>query len=298
MPMSHLSYLGNLLFTDKSGRVTVLAASDMSCDLSSSPQFYDHTMASEAPSSLNQAPVGSSPIQKRTYRYSNIAPKITASGLWTPHHNVLLENAKTVEHINSRPNVTAVFYRDPSKPPIQTVYDVVVNSLTIDIKAGEPVTWSAEFIGPRWDEVAPNGSGGLDNADAIYDGSAPMNCDKVLTWDACEVLCQRSGATSIDDIQSFSITIKNNANNIYTAASIYSPYHVRPGMQEVTGNVATFSFQAFERKYAGETITFKLGDDSWTVRVVYASPSNRGSPTSVFVSTLNFTGAGDGGVWL
>lgn len=297
--MSHLSFIGNLLFQDNSGHITVLAANDMNVDLGSTPQFYDHSMASSAPNMANAAPqYGHSPIQKKTYRYSPIAPKITASGIWAPHHNKLLESAITVPQIGSRHNVSAVFFMD-TPHPIQTIYDAVLNSLNIEIKAGEPVTWNAEFMAPAWDgsPLTPNG---LDNSvDVSAVGTAPLSSVKALTWDACEVFAHRNGATTIEDIQSFSISIKNNAQNVYT--NTLAPYHVRVGIQEVTGSITTLNFHSFEQKYGNETITFKLGDDTWKIGVVYASPSNKGAATSLFASTINFTGTSitpTDGVWL
>ena len=255
-----------------------------------------------------------SPIQKKIYRYSPFAPKITCSGLFGPNHHKLIDAAIKIPAEGARHYVTAVYFKAAANRPIQRINDAIVSSLTIEISGGEPVSFNAEFVGLSWSNTPPLG------VDAS--GIIPATSSSPLTWDMCEVIAP--GLTDDSDeatssVQSFSVNIRNNPQIVYSAAppsaispgsgivdTGLTPRAIRPGMQEVTGSVGVFNYNAFNQKF-NETITFKLlnpadkAEKRYTLGVVYAQPANHGSGGGIFVQNVSFTGTSNtnsDGVWL
>lgn len=307
MTLARKTLTGNLLFT-ANGVTTVLACTEMSCEMTSAPVFYDHTLASSAPSNYNAAPMGNiSPIQKKIHRYSPFAPKITASGIFCAGHHILMEQAIAVPGENDRPAVTAVFYRghdSGAQRPIQCISGAVISSLDIEIPAGEAVTFSVEFVGINWRNTPPAG--------VPADGVVGLTCGKALTWDRCQVI------SSLGDVQRMSLHIKNNLQIVYTGSPPsaispgtglpvigITPRAIRPGMQEVGGSISVFDFNAFDQRYGNnETIALTLKDPAddtdhkWKLGVAYAQPGNK-ADGGIFAQSVNFSGVSTDtdGVW-
>ena len=319
----------------------------MACELESKPTFYEHTLASSAPNARNAAPAGAhSPIQKKIYRYSPFAPKITCSGLFGPDHHNLIDAAIKIPDEGSRHQVTAAFFMsentDSYMYPIQRINEAVISSLTIEINGGEPVSFNAEFIGTSWQNTPPSG---VDASGVLH-----TPCGKPLTWDRCKVLTSLASSGTDAEVQNFSVNIRNNPQVVYTGftkawadagpapipgsgaptvsgANKYgilspgtgtngnaipdiglTPRAIRPGMQEVTGTIGVFAYNAFNQRFgSAETITFSLQNPTdnaikaYKLGVTYAQPSNHGSGAGIFVQNVSFTGVANSstdGTWV
>lgn len=289
---AHRSFTGSLILRDRSsGSILPCLCHDMSCDLGSSPQVYDHSLG------LLDAPGGFSPIQEKIYRYSNLAPHVSASGFYGPSHNRLIEAARLPNATNLRHDVGLIFFRHN---PIQaeSILDAVISKFTLTITAGEPVTWNADFDAPQWMAGLPAGISSV-----LHGNGYPMEPAKILTWDRCEIF------TSFGEVQSMTLSVVNNIDRIYTASSIIGNgpagsgqvcKEIRIGKQEVSGTLSLFSPQQFAKR-GPEIITFTLNGHRWRINVAYSSPSNPATGNNIFLSTVAFRGvaySGSEGTWL
>ena len=166
-----------------------------------------------------------------------------------------------------------------------TITDAFISSLTIDIKAGDVATFSAEITGT--DETP------------VTDTSATPDCEKLVTWDACDVDCVLMADPH--EMVGLSFSITNPPVPIYTSGTTVAddlgPDEIRIGMQEVKGTATMFEphrWVSDQSSYDSMVIT--IDGNTYTMSVLY-SPSADNVTPGPFTSSVQFVGASDGPVW-
>lgn len=261
------SYMGTM----KVGE-TYFPCFTMSAQLRTKPEFYDHVVGLNDSSYTGQSSKGpgSSSVnrQKRIYRWGPKIGVATASGPITEDGIGIIMNAA----INGTEVDVILKYTsgDGHKVPAAKV-----SSFTLDVKAGEVATWTAEFTGKDCKDDP-----GEDN----------NKCLKLVTWDKCGI----TSPTSDDDVAGFSLSISNPIVPIYVGGtSDLFPEAVRIGMQEVTGTVSTYSLADWNMTDGTDSITIDIADESWTAEVVFQPSKASASGAGPFISTTDFVGASD-----
>ena len=183
-----------------------------------------------------------------------------------------------------------------------------VNSITINITAGEVVQFTADFIGKGWSTTA---AGTM----SVY-----TNPEKLVTWDKCSLFrgaqssSDFSAAThEIQHLQSFSMTISNNITRQFAikASDLYG--NLVRGMSAVTGSLVNYELKSAEGFLGGSTqtgegaehwnayendayypIKFSVGGYDVRATVVFHRASSELSVGPV-MTTIGFTGIGHWG---
>ena len=280
MTVVHMSYMGSLTMFGSQFLCTNMTASK-----EQTPRFYDHIVGlkdqnfSTTVDGISQKgpyfPLtggggGYDQVQKRFWRYPPALYKGSAAGPFVEDSvGLLMEYA-----IKCNPfDAEMIFWNDGVR---QTIYQALISNLSISMRAGDITSFSLEMV----------------SKDMVSDTSTPTeaDCSKLLTWDMCQVAFSGVGAGTYH-LSEFSLSISNPIMPIFTAKPIGVPKELRVGMQEVTGTVSSY-----EAGVAGDSITFAMGSNEYTIGVVFAGPSDAGT-TGPFINTVSFTGTNDGPVW-
>ena len=269
----HLSFLGTCVYGD-----TVLFCTDMTYAPATQPTFYDHTMGL-----LDTKDIGGEPVQKRIYRYTPNSYKVAISGMFSkPDNGVGTADAIiSAARKGTANNIGLTFWSGGEQV---TIYDTYISNLTINLNAGDVVTFSLEALGAT--KEVGTGSG------------TKATPSKLLTWDSVTI---SSGVFDGDnyDIASLSLTIQNNLVNIPVTATSANDVggpngaldirEIRIGMQQITGSLSLYDFN--ENVDTEDDIAISLGGGAnWTFHVAYAMPGAKGSGASLFMSQVNFYG--------
>jgi hypothetical protein len=162
--------------------------------------------------------------------------------------------------------------------------DSRVNSLSIDITAGDIVNFSVGVMAKSFQEIG-----------------TPSNftaAQKLITWD--EVTCSVAGIND-DRIKAFSLEVSNNGQYIYTldpnnGLSELAPHDLRLGMQEVSGTITVYNRSEGDNilpDCTNPTAPIEI-ELSWagfaaTLQVLLL-PKQTNSSTSALTSTIAFVG--------
>ena len=115
-----------------------------------------------------------------------------------------------------------------------------INSLEISATAGDVVQFTADFVGAKTDETA-DPTTAVDRLQSYEEAT----CSKLITWD--RVAFEAVGITAtIKNIQSFTLTLNNNLERMYSIRSDYStqdlyPIDVVAGMREISGSLSLYA---------------------------------------------------------
>jgi len=115
-----------------------------------------------------------------------------------------------------------------------------INSLEISATAGDVVSFTADFMGAKTDETADPST-----AVARLQDYEEATCSKLVTWD--RVAFEAVGITAtIKNIQSFTLTLNNNLERMYSIRDDYTtqdlyPIDVVAGMREISGSLSLYA---------------------------------------------------------
>lgn len=292
MTIPHISYSGSCVVAD-----TPIFCRDISFNAESKATFYKHTIGLQESYNINN-------VQNKYYRYAPVLPKASMSGFLTPETAVKLISLAQWGGIDPSNPIDEVVMSLWTTGKQRTLYNSYMQTLTIDIKAGEPASFSAEFVGMS---LSPS-SGSVTPIPAQQ---------KLMTWDIFRISVNNTffndasveinnnytnPTTSVfDAISSFSFTVNNPVIPIYTSSvddssdpSIsVTPNYLRIGMQETTGSITVYSPNSFLQGNGNITLTFPYGGVNFNV--AFEPPSSKVSASSVFTSTTNFNCFSDSG---
>jgi hypothetical protein len=187
--------------------------------------------------------------------------------------------------------------------------DMYVNTFTINVRAGEVVDFSADFIGKGFS---------LSGASAL-EGVNYTIAEKLLTWDKCSLYVSSTTGGSwtdptsiIDHLQSFSITLSNNITRQFAiqASNLYG--NLVRGMSAVTGNMVNYELKSAENAqgnfsgsgaeywnaYAGtdyHQILFRPGDSHLVKCTIVFHRATSELSVGPVLTTTGFTGIGHWG---
>jgi hypothetical protein len=276
--MARMSYMGHCHIGG-----TLIKCTSMSVSKKQEPLFYDHVVGlrdmnftanlAKTKSTSGASAGGKYNIQKKIYRLSRSTGSASISG---PLSEGVFKNLMDLAISGEETTADFVFYTGSGKQ----LSSPIITSLNIDIKAGDVASFSAEFIGK-------------DTSSSSVEMSS-SSCEKLITWDKCEVSCSLSG-----DIVGFNLGITNPAIPIHVSGSTtdsgLGPTDIRIGMQEVKGSISLLDPST--GPFGSDTITVKVEDVPYIIKVVYGNPLSTSAAGSPFIFTLQFTGANDGPVW-
>jgi hypothetical protein len=96
-----------------------------------------------------------------------------------------------------------------------------INSYQLSVTAGEVAQFTIDFMGTQVSNIT---------------SGVPPTCEKLITWDVCSF----TGITG--DIQSFTLTLNNNLQRMYTIgqADLY-PVQILEGIRHVDGSVSAYA---------------------------------------------------------
>lgn len=293
---THMTYTGSCTFTDTSlaSGATTFLCSNMSSNLDQKMLFFDHILGLRdvsAPSATltsnvagtkkNESTTATGNIQKRIFRYSPAVARASFAGP-VPVEN--FDKILTAAIEGSNVEVEMVYWKNG---PSAKVGKAKIESLSIDLKAGEIATFSVGLVGAEYTfETSAN--------------SQTADCQKLLTWDNCTV-----AATPVTSaISSFQITINNPLIPIYTtkwssttdASGGLMPQKIRIGMQEVSGAIGIYGPDTIDTPSLG-TVKFALHTLTKTIQAAFVQPKDDGSG-GLYVRTILFTGVNDADIWL
>jgi len=281
--MIHMTYTGSCVIDG----ITVMCSS-MNSVLEQKPLFYDHILGlrdkltktgnvtTKGPSDAD----GLLNVQKRTYRYSPGLAKASISGpVPSEGFQRILNKAVHGDEIN----VVMTFYKTDA--PQVTVSKAIIASLSIDVKAGEVVSFSMEIVGASY--IFSEGQ-----------ASVMAECAKLLTWDRCII----SATPITHGISSFSISINNPPIPIYTTkwtqdveSNGMMPQKIRIGIQEVTGSIGVYGADPIDAPSTG-TVSFDLNGSGKKIQALFVQPKDDAS-TGQYIRTVTFTGVSDSTIW-
>jgi hypothetical protein len=287
-----MTYLGSCRIAGQS-----LLCTSMSASLDQRVLFFDHILGLQdkiVPASgtvgtiKGEVTSGGSTllnVQKTTYRYSPAIAKASVSAPVPADSGVfgaILEKAIHGDELDGSNAVEMTFWKKDA--PRVVISKARIASLSIDLKAGEIVRFSFEVVGARYVQDTAT--------------SREIDCDKLLTWDRCEV-----EATPVThDISSFTLSINNPTIPIYTAnwtddeyTNGMMPQKIRVGMQEVSGTIGVYGPTPILVPSVG-TVRFRLNDVEKEMNVAFVQPKDDASG-GVYVRTIAFNGVSDGSVW-
>jgi len=124
--------------------------------------------------------------------------------------------------------------------------NMYVNTFTVNVRAGEVVDFSADFIGKGW---SLDGASGLEGVNYTI-------AEKLLTWDKCSLYVSSTTGgswtdptTVMDHLQSFSITLSNNITRQFAiqASNLYG--NLVRGMSAVTGNLVNYELKSSQNAH-------------------------------------------------
>jgi hypothetical protein len=297
--MARMAYIGSCILDNN----TIIPVLSMNSGIENSIQFYDHVVGLrdtnytgtniKGPETDNDKTGGYNNIQKKIYRYPPSIFKGKFSAPMSVDSSTL--NVKSlIEYAIKGTEISQIdfiYFSSPDGSGTKEGHQIknaVVESLTLTINAGEVANFDVSVVAKK-NEGTPT----------VYKKSS---CTKLLTWDQCVITSSLNG-----DIQAFSINIKNNVLPIYvsgpesdyiTNSNYYGPKVLRLGMQEVTGNIGTYGFNTWNN-ISSDALKFKLGDDQWTLNVLYnPTPSSASGSNEPYVATTPFVGASNNAVWV
>jgi len=304
MVTPHISYSGSCKVNG-----TQIFCREVSVNIESKPTFYDHTIGLQESKKgivVNGISKAGTKIQKKYYRYSPVLPKASISGpLTVKNLNTLLGLAEwggsSGGNVIDGVDVEVVMWKNGVK---QTLKSAFLQTLSIDIRAGDVASFSADFVGKDVDTAT---------------GQAVMEIavqERLLTWDAIRISLAAPtydnpqggeffGSSGSDwGIASFSISVNNPVGPIYTAntANIY-PKELRLGIQDTTGSISIYGVNSFLQAHADINMAVGMGSsggslpDSATYKfhVAFEPPSDKASSTAIYLSNINFACFSDTG---
>ena len=291
--IARMTYMGSCVIDGVTIRCT-----SMSGGIETSPAFHDHVVGLRdknfedkevKESAINdEGGVGGfEQIQKKIYRFTpgifkaKISGPISESDGSTNIKN-LFDKAITGKFINSANFTYQGSFAGGASLGGHSVNNLYVESFGLNIVAGDIASFDAGFVAKE-------------EPTAIADSPAATICEKLLTWDQCNI----KAASIIGEVQAFSISIKNNVIPIYTSINpealvqqYIAPKSINFGIQDVSGVISTYGFMQWQ-KYS-EGITIKLGGDTWVLNVVYSPTASSASGSDVYISSTPFNGVSDG----
>jgi len=149
-----------------------------------------------------------------------------------------------------------------------------INSLSLNITAGDIVTVTANVIGM---DVEESGT------EILFQDS-----QKLVTWDQVAL---SSKSIDVSEAQSFSMEINNNIKTIYTHNNL-KPRELRVGMQEVHGSITLYNKHGsiiLPEDGGDTTIGLIISDFSTDINCVLQPSAISGAISSIF-SVIPFTG--------
>ena len=293
----HMTYTGSCSFADTSlgSGPTTFLCSNMSSNLDQKLLFFDHILglrdvaaasatveSNVAGTKKQESATATGNVQKKVFRYSPAVARASFSGP-VPVEN--FDKILTAAIEGSDVEVEMVYWKGGA--PSSKVGKAKIESLSIDLKAGEIATFSVSLVG----------------AEYTFETSATSqaaDCQKLLTWDNCTV-----AATPVTQaISSFQITINNPLIPIYTtrwsaatdASGGLMPQKIRIGMQEISGSIGIYGADTIDAPSTG-TVKFALHTLTKTIQAAFVQPKDEGSG-GLYVRTILFTGVNDGNIWL
>ena len=295
----HMSYTGSCTVDG-----TSVFCSDMNFSVDSKPTFYEHTLGLiESHTGIQGGAASLGGIQRKYYRYSPVAMKASISGpisesflakLFTCAHSGGTIPALGAEGENVGTNgidVSLVMWDNGVKKILKSAY---LQSLTIDFKAGDVASFSAEFVGKS---VAYNGAA----------STTPADCDKLLTWDRCGISVNASfnidsvgnvtggegnSVGAFTNVSAFSLSFNNPIIPIYTSSGLL-PFDLRIGMQQISGSISIYGTNSYFQ--GAGTISVTAGSISHGFTVAFEPPADKAGASSLFISTTKFTAYSDSG---
>jgi hypothetical protein len=306
MGIPHISYTGACAISGTGLTEIQIPCREMSINIESKPTFYDHTVGLFESYVLS----GGKRIQKKYYRYTPVTPKASISGFLTSEIlNDLMDCARWggTKPLTSSPGAMVANNTLELKMLLwqngiqQTLSGAYLQTLTLDIRAGEPVSYNAEFVGKSISQLVTT------NISTI---SRQAQLGRLITWDACKVWLEnwefsngvgaQMSLPDFNDVSAFSITINNPVTPIFTAnTENMFPADLRIGMQDTTGSITIYGTNNYLQGKATLRLSITLQDyqlSQYRFYVAFEPPSDKASASAIFLSTSNFTCWSDSGV--
>jgi hypothetical protein len=299
--MARMTYVGSCVI----GGNVILPCTSLSSGIESSIGIMDHTIGlrdtnftgtnQKGPATNDSDQVGGyNQIGKKIFRYMPSVVKGKMSGplsVTDTSLNIgeLIENAIKGTEISQ---IDFIYFGSPDGSATKEGHQVklaVVESLTLSVAAGDVATFDLSVISKK-NEGPPT----------AYKKS---DCSKLLTWDQCEITSALVGGS--DEVQNFSITIKNTvipiyvsgAESEYSGTNYFGPTALRLGVQEVTGTIGTYGFNNWNT--TADTLKFKFGQNTHQIHVLYSPSQSSGSGSNEpYVSSTPFTAVSNQPVWV
>lgn len=278
---------------------TSVLCTNMSASLDQKVQFFDHIVGlqdtltiAEETGAVTKGPTAeeggedpvASAIQKKTYRYLPALARASISGYVTGDCDEGSVNFEAIlDKAISGAEVDAVLTFWKTNARQVTISKARITSFTINLKAGDLVTFSCELTGAGY-------------SSSITGASTAIDCTKIVNWSQCAI-----GGSVTSALQGFDLTITNPPVPIYTAQWTpmsgsgrgLMPQKIRLGVQEVTGVLSMIEPQDLS---GTGTVQFEINGVKKLLNVVFLPPSDQGT-SGPYIQTINFVGASDTSVW-
>ena len=129
---------------------------------------------------------------------------------------------------------------------------MAINSMEINVQAGEVANFTIDFMGPSWDKDA-----------AASDVNDDDDCVMIVTWDQCEASI---GGLS-GEVNSASVSVANNVERLYRLnQDNMNAYKMLAGFKQITGSVAYYADGPPDE---GSTTIEKCGQDVAKVEMTF-----------------------------
>jgi hypothetical protein len=251
----------------------IIRCNDFSLNPKQDVLFYDHIVGlrDSIPSSIfsGKGDIGNLNIQRKVMRPG---VKICQGGINYPmiESDPLYMLAKTADDFDLSFNYSCNSIK-------RTFINCKVNNYNFTITSGDFATVSVDIIA----QTVSESESGAD----LYNDEI-----KMITWDSFSI------STPVIDsfINSFSLTINNNCNPVYTAGANnvlnLNPLGIRVGMQEISGTISYYSDCA-PLAGVGEPTTIQIASTgiSEELNVVFKPQEINGS-IGPMICPLNFVG--------